>query len=306
MKTEISAKTPRAELTTPHEMREGQGTTLVILAGLILGTMGVFVVEAGQDPVTTIAFRCVFGCLALTCWGAMCGRMRELKLERRDLAGAVATGALMATSFGLHYAAIPRTSIGVSTVVFHIQPFWTMVLCAWILKEEVSLKQVGCAILAFLGLSLTTGILDDLGRGGLPSRDYLIGLSLSLSGSFIYAFVPLLAKFLKSVTSFAMVWWQCLVGAALSIWWPILYGWPTEPDKLAWLIGLGTIHSGLAYVLMFTGFARLSAGKVGTLQFVYPLTAFLVDWQVYGHTLSITQGVGVALMAFAIWSIKRG
>lgn len=44
---------------------ERKGTVLVVLAGLILGTMGIFVIEAGQDPITTVAFRCAFGCLAL-------------------------------------------------------------------------------------------------------------------------------------------------------------------------------------------------------------------------------------------------
>lgn len=306
MNTKTSTATSSAATQTPQESKEGQGTTLVVLAGLILGTMGVFVVEAGQDPITTTAFRCAFGCLALLCWGTICGRLGELKLPLKAWLGAVVTGGLMAASWALHFAAIPRTSIGVSTVVFHIQPFWTMALCAWLLSERVSGKQIGCAVIAFVGLALTTGLLDGLGAGGLPSRDYVIGLSYSLGGSFLYAFVPLLAKLLKSVSSFALAWWQCLVGAALTFWWPVMHGWPTELDKIGWLVGLGAIHSGLAYALMFSGFARLSSGRVATLQFVYPLTAFIVDWQIYGHTLSAIQGVGVALMAFAIWSIKRG
>lgn len=113
MNTKTSTATSSAATQTPQESKEGQGTTLVVLAGLILGTMGVFVVEAGQDPITTTAFRCAFGCLALLCWGTICGRLGELKLPLKAWLGAVVTGGLMAASWALHFAAIPRTSIGV-------------------------------------------------------------------------------------------------------------------------------------------------------------------------------------------------
>lgn len=277
---------------------------LVVLAGLILGTMGIFVMEAGQDPITTVAFRCAFGCLALLCWGAVYCRLPEIKLSGRALLGAVATGVLMATSWALHFAAIPRTSIGVSTVVFHIQPFWTMALGVWLLREKISARQVGIAALAFIGLALTTGLFDGSGNTGMLSHEYVVGVLLSLAGSLVYAFVPLLAKLLRSVSSFALTWWQCFVGTVLTAWWPMIHGWPTQ-DGLAWLIGLGAIHSGLAYALMFAGFSRLSTGRIAVLQFVYPMTAFIVDWQVYGHTLSVVQMAGLALMAAAIWSVKR-
>jgi len=38
---------------------------------------------------------------------------------------------------------------------------------------------------------------------------------------------------------------------------------------------------------------------------VYPLTAVLVDWAVYGRTLSAVQLAGVGLMAAALWTIRR-
>lgn len=138
------------------------------------------------------------------------------------------------------------------------------------------------------------------------SHEYLVCVLFSLAGSLVYAFVPLLTKVLKSVTSFALPWWQCLVGTILTAWWPVLYGWPTQLDSVVWLIGLGTIHTGLAYALMFAGFSRLNTGRLAVLQFVYPMTAFVIDWQVYGHTLSIVQIVGLVLMALAVLSVKRG
>ena len=52
------------------------------------------------------------------------------------------------------------------------------------------------------------------------------------------------------------------------------------------------------------GMALLPLGKIAVLQFVYPLTAVLVDWCVYGRTLNAVQLLGVALMAFALWTTQ--
>lgn len=288
-----------------QQREERRGTMLVALAGLILGTNGVFVLEAGQHPLTTAAFRCAFGCLALTSWGVLTGRLPELKLSGMTLLGAVVSGLLMAASLALHVAAIPRITVGVSTVVFHIQPFWTMALGAWLLHEKVTAKQVAAAALAFVGLTMTTGIVSSLWTGQQLSDEFMLGLLFSLIGSVAMAGFTLLAKGMKSVTSFSLTWWQCFVGAVVTIWWPMFHGWPQELNAWAWLVGLGAIHSGLAYVLMYSGFASLTTGRIAVLQFVYPLTAFVVDWLVYGHTLSTLQIVGLAMMVIAIWSVKR-
>ena len=48
--------------------RERTGQWLMIAGGVLLGTIGVFVEEAGQHPLVTVWFRCAFGALALVAW----------------------------------------------------------------------------------------------------------------------------------------------------------------------------------------------------------------------------------------------
>ena len=81
----------------------------MVAGGLLLGTIGVFVEKARQDPLTTVWFRCVFGALALLVWGLATGRGRELRLHGAGWAAAVATGVLMVSNWALFFAAIPRT-----------------------------------------------------------------------------------------------------------------------------------------------------------------------------------------------------
>jgi len=73
----------------------------------------------------------------------------------------------------------------------------------------------------------------------------------------------------------------------------------------AWLAGLGVLHTGLAYVVIYAGMARLPTPRIALLQFVYPAAAVLVDWGVYGRALSPLQTAGVLLMGGALWGARR-
>jgi len=285
--------------------REREGQWLLIAGGVLLGTIGVFVEEAGQHPLVTVWFRCVFGALALLAWCLATGRGRELLLGGRARWVACATGVLMVMNWALFFAAIPRTSIAVATVIFHIQPIWVIVFGALFLREAVSPVQWLATLAALGGLVLTTGLLDGAAATASTGGGYMAGVLMCLGGSLCYAAVTLLANTQKAISPFAMALWQCLVGAAALAWAPFALGWPQPGAAWGWLLGLGVLHTGLAYVVLFAGMARLGLGRIAVLQFVYPLTAVLVDWAVYGRTLGPVQLAGVVLMAAALWAIRR-
>ncbi|WP_425518422.1 DMT family transporter [Paraburkholderia edwinii] len=285
---------------------EQGGATLMVLGGVMLGTIGIFIEEAGQDPITTVLFRCFFGGVALSLWGLAQGRIAELRLTGRALRYAVAAGLLMVVNWGLFFAAIPRTSIAVSTVIFHVQPFWVIAMGAWLLREKISAQRAVATVIALVGLVLATGVLNGHGQpGSRVSADYWSGVAMCLVGSFAYAGVTMIARMATQVSSFALAWWQCLIGLLATCWWPLLHGLPGWGVAWGWLAGIGVIHTGLAYVVLYAGMSRLKTGNIALLQFVYPLTAILVDRVVYGHALGSTQIVGVCVMAVTLWCVRR-
>lgn len=301
----LHAAAPRAADTPARRVRQGQA--LMVGGGLLLGTVGIFVQEAGQDPATTVWFRCVFGLAALLAWGAATGRLRQLTgLRGRGLAAVIGAGALMLASWGLFFAAIPLCSIAVSTVVFHLQPFWLLAMGARLLHERVTGAQWAAAGVALAGLVLASGVADHDAAWWAQRSGYALGLALSLAGSVIYAGAGLIAKCEgERVGSFALSAGQCAVGALALAAWPLAHGLPRWGAAWGWLAGLGVLHTGLAYVVLYAGMARLATGRIAVLQFVYPATAVLVDWVVYGRALSALQMAGVALIGGALWTLRR-
>jgi drug/metabolite transporter (DMT)-like permease len=284
--------------------REKQGQWLLVAGGVLLGTVGVFVEEANQHPLVTVLARCAFGALALLAWGLASGRTSQLRVRGQSWWVIGATGCLMVLNWALFFAAIPRTSIAVATVVFHIQPVWIMLFGALVLRETVRPRQKLAALVALIGLVLTTGLIDSHIATVDLDADYVVGLLMCLGGSLSYAGVTILAKMEKVVTSFALAWWQCAVGVLLLVWVPWAHGLPSASAAWAWLAGLGVLHTGLAYAILFAGMARLTLGKIALLQYVYPLTAVLLDWAVYDRMLNAVQLAGVGLMAGALLVIR--
>lgn len=215
----------------------------------------------------------------------------------------------MVLGWGLFFAAIERTSAGVATVLFHIQPLWVVALAVWWLKEPITRRRLISLMAATVGLVLATGILEHSSpsnaANGSVHPEYWLGVAFCLAGAFCTACVTLIAKRLHDLPVGVLAWWQCAIGTIALVAWPMTHGWPAWDTSWMWLCGLGLIHTGLAYSLMYSGMGRLSTERIAMFQFIYPAVVILIDWVVYGQRLGSMQTGGIALMAVAIWFAER-
>lgn len=291
-----------------HAGRRTAGAFPFLLGSTLLGTIGVFVHQANADPLTATWFRCAFGLLGLTLWVLLRQQAGFLRLTRTTGPWVLSAGVLMVLGWGLFFTAIERTSAGVAIVLFHIQPLWVLVLGALWLKEPVGRRRIASVAAAMLGLVLATGILEHaslIGGGGMLRPGYWLGIAACLIGAFCTACVTLIARRLRDVPAGILAWWQCAVGA-LALWvWPMQRGWPEWGMSWLWLAGLGLIHTGLAYTLIYIGMARLTTGRIAVFQFVYPAVAVVIDWLFFDQRLGGMQLFGIALMLVAIWLAER-
>lgn len=298
----------RAQSGAMSKHLQTDGTAYMVAGGLIMGTLGVFLEQAGQHPLTAVFFRCLFGAAALAFFALLSRRVHELRPNRRGMALAGVTGLLMTAMWATFFAAIQWTSIAMATVTFHLQPVWLMLAGGCLLGERLGATRLLALAAALLGLTLATGLL----QADWPKDQPLFGrgLALAVFGSVCYAAVSLIAKQQRALSSLALTFWQCAFGGLLLAWWPLVHGLPVQYGDgqsavWAWLIGLGVIHTGLAYVLIYSGMQRLPAGRIALLQFVYPISAILLDATIYGHLLSRSQWAGVLLMGVALWWAGR-
>jgi drug/metabolite transporter (DMT)-like permease len=281
------------------------GLIAFVMGSLVLGTIGVFVHEAGVDPLTATWFRCAFGLLGLSAWMVWRRQMGHLRASLALLRWVIASGICMVLAWGLFFAAIPRTSAGVATMLFHIQPLWVLMLGRWFLKERLAPQRLFAVALAMIGLLLATDVLTHTGGTAGNTASYWWGVAWCMLGAFCTACVAIIARYLGAMPAGILAWWQCLVGTLALLVWPVTQGLPAWGVGWAWLSGLGLLHTAMAYSLLYAGMAKLSSDRIAVLQFIYPAVVLLVDWLVYDHTLGRLQLAGLGLMAVAIWVAEK-
>jgi drug/metabolite transporter (DMT)-like permease len=284
--------------TSPGDARAALGQLL--LGELLIGSVGVFVHESGQDAVTAVFYRCLFGGLFLLAWGMARGHLRGLLQERVLLRGAVLSGVLLVLNWVALFAGMARSSIGVATLVYHFFPFVMLILAALLQGERTRPADLAWTLLGFVGVACSA---DPARLWRDADASYLIGIGLTLLAAVLCGASLLMSRKIGKQRPFALVMIQCWVGVAM------LAGFSSAGVfhvglHWAWLLGLGVIHSGIVYVLFYSAYPRLPVVTIAVVAFVYPLVTLLLDYLIYGHRLAPVQLAGLALIVLGTLGVN--
>ncbi len=154
------------------------------LSMVIFGTIGLFVVEGGQSAFVTVFWRCLSASVFLAMWCLICGYLRQQDLSPWLIFLAAIGGICNFGSSLALTAAYSSTTVATATIVYHVQPFFVVLLGVLFLKQPVRNHEVLWIIIAFIGTGLATGI---VGQGGTLTASWTFGIALSLLAALLYA-----------------------------------------------------------------------------------------------------------------------
>ena len=278
-------------------MMTGMQTPVItyIAAMLMLSTLGIYVQEAGLDPITTVFFRCAIGALALALYCAWKGMFKRANMPPRAMKLAVFSGLLMVVNWVTFFEAIRRIGIAVATIVFHVQPFMVLLLGALILRERLAANKLAWVALGFGGLALACGVRFDQPM----DRDYLLGIASTLTGALAYAGVTLTTKSMRGTPPHLTALVHCLTGALMLGAFSSIPAGGLSAAQVGWLGALGLVPTAIAYVMIYGSTPRMETAAIAVLTFIYPGAAVCWDYVVYGHLISAWQVAGFALIVLA-------
>ena len=265
----------------------------LLVAEVLIGSVGVFVQESGRDPVTAVFFRCVFGSLFLLAWGIWRDQLRGLWRDTVLLRGAIASGVVLVLNWVCLFAGMARSSIGVATMVYHFFPFAMLAFAALFYGERTRAADVAWSALAFTGVLLSADPVHALQHA---DAGYLIGIAMTFVAALLAGAAMMMSRRISRERPLAVVLVQCMVGIAMLAPFVDFASVRGAGPPWLWLAGLGLIHSGICYVLMYSAYPRLQVGTLAVLAFIYPAVALLLDYLLYGHALGALQDAGVALI----------
>jgi drug/metabolite transporter (DMT)-like permease len=281
-------------------MDSRRSTLQFVVATVILGSLGIFAIQAQLDARTIVFYRCLFGAIAMGIYCLFLGHFQAL--PKRDFLLAFGTGFLMLGNWVFFFEGVLRIGVSVATIVYQVQPFILLVAGAFLFQEPLGLTKVLLFLAALFGLVLATGL-----KWNMIDTGSLLGVGFTLLGATLYAGVVLVGKGLKSVKPEIVTFVQCAVGAlTLPIIDPAILHTSIELRQWGWLSGLGVIHTALVYALIYHALPKLKSSAIATLTFIYPASAIFFDFAVNGKLLSPMQVLGLIIIVLASVGITQG
>lgn len=281
-----------------------RGTIEMTAAMTIIGTIGWFVVMSGQPVMDVVFWRCAFGAVALLITCAALGLLRG-RLTLRIVAIAALGGAAIVINWLLLFSAFSRASISIATAVYNTQPFMLVGFGALFFGERLTLTKLTWLGIAFAGMLLIVQTGPDAGSG-IAGTDYVTGIGMALGAAFFWAVAAIVAKKLKGTPPHLIALIQVCVGVIMLAPFANLSHLPADSWSWAMLVTLGVVHTGLVYILMYGAIQKLPTHLQGSLSFIYPVVAILVDVVAFGHRLHPAQLVGAAAILIAAAGMNLG
>ncbi|MER9965730.1 DMT family transporter [Mesorhizobium sp. M0060] len=283
-----------------------RGTIEMTAAMAILGTIGWFVVLSGQPIMDVVFWHCAFGAVTLLIICAALGLLRG-RLSLRIVAIAALGGAAIVINWLLLFSAFSRASISIATAVYNTQPFMLVGFGALFFSERLTMIKLTWLGIAFAGMLLIVQAAPDAGpAAGDHGADYFTGIAMALAAAFFWAVAAIVTKKLKGTPPHLIALIQVCVGVLMLAPFANLTHLPADARSWVMLATLGIVHTGLMYILMYGAIQKLPTHLQGSLSFIYPVAAILVDVVAFGHRLHPAQIVGAAAILVAAAGMNLG
>ncbi|EXH44754.1 eamA-like transporter family protein [Acinetobacter baumannii 1293320] len=282
-----------------HHLKRKVGTLEMVVAMLLSGSIGLFVIKSGQSPVNIVFFRCLISALCLIPICYYYGHFKKVYFGKKELFLMVTSGLLIIFNWVLLFAAFPKTSISLATIVYHVNPFVILFLGALVFHEKLNKNDLLWTIVAFIGLIVIIG----LGSASVNSNE-LVGLGLVLIATTLYSISVLITKKLSNTPPLLIVFIQPLSGAIAMT--PFMSVFETPPIGQQWLfvVGLGVLHTAFLYYLMYSAIKKIPLNNIAILSFIYPISTIVIDYFFFDHVLTSTQVLGAGLILLGVLGVK--
>lgn len=264
----------------------------LVLAMIIWGTLGLFVLKSGLNSIDIAFFRCLIGVIFLApyCWHKK--YFTSGTLTRRTLMLIGMGGILVVLNWILLFESFHYASITLGNISYYLQPVFLLFLGQFFFKESVPYIKYFFILVSLVGVILTIDI--PLETFQFHNKE-VIGVGCALLAGFFYSIATIIAKKTSDVPAPMMTFLQLLVGGCMLL--PlthvtqISFTWQTG----SYILILGIIHTVLAFVLYYNSVSSLSTDKIAVLSYIDPIAAIVTDVLFFDRILSVVQILGIAI-----------
>lgn len=266
----------------------------LIASMVIFGTVGIF---RRMLPLSSAMIALVRGGVGALCLLVLLlAGKSKMQGVRQNAPALCLSGAMIGFNWILLFEAYNHTSVATATLCYYMAPVFVIVLSPLLLREKLTLRKGMCALTAFGGMVLVSGVLQGSFSMGGEYRGVLLGLAAAA----LYAAVILTNKRIQGIQPLEKTFVQLAASALVLLPYTLL----TEDvgavqwtgTSIALLLGMGVIHTGLAYVLYFGAIAHVKGQTAALFSYIDPIVAILLSALLLHEGMGWTDVLGTVLI----------
>lgn len=276
---------------------------LVLTAGILWGTMGIYVRKLNALGFTTIeivAVRSIVTAILLLVVLFFYNR-QMLKIRLKDIWCFIGTGILSIVFFNYcYFKAITMTSLSVAAVLLYTAPAIVMVLSAVLFHEKITMVKIISLLATFAGCIFVTGLVGN--AGSLSIGGVLMGLGAGLG----YALYSIFSRYAlergyHSLTiSYYTFVFACLGALPMADISMIYDACKEEFGMIGFYIIFGLVSTVIPYITYTLGLTAMENSKASIVASVEPVAATVVGILMFHENMTVNNLIGIVLVLGAI------
>ncbi len=280
---------------------------MIILAGLLWGTSGIFVhflAPYGFSSMQMTLFRSLVSVLLISLYALMKDR-GIFKAKPAELLLYSGSGLSFFGTATCYYFSMQATSVSTAVVLMYLAPVIVLFYSVAFLGEKMTKVKSLAIVSMLIGCGLVSGII-----GGLRfdvfgiCMGFLSGISYGAYNIFTKIEMrrgsrPLTASLYSFIFAALIAFCFCkpeMIPAYIQ---------QNVGDTLGLILGMGVLTSVLPYVFYTTAMKHIQAGTASALGIVEPMAATVYSVLLFSEKLSVFSVIGIIMILFSVFLLGK-
>ena len=279
---------------------------LVILAGCLWGTMGIFVRHLnaiGLEAMEIVEARAVLTAAAMF---AALGLFRRdlLRVNIRDLWVFAGGGIVSVILFNFcYFQTIQRASLSTAAILLYTSPVFVLLLSVPLFGEKLTKKKILCLMMAITGCALSSGL-----AGGMALSP--MTLLFGLGSGFGYGLYSIFSRFALqkgyhpiTITAYIFLF-GALGGIPLTDFGQLIRVAGADGSNLAYLGAYTLVTTIVPYISYTTGLQQVENGVAAVLACIEPVMATVFGIFFFSEMPDLSGWLGILLVLIALTALN--
>ena len=279
---------------------------LVILAGCLWGTMGIFVRHLnaiGLEAMEIVEARAALTAAAM--FAALVLFRRDLlRVNIRDLWVFAGGGIVSVILFNFcYFQTIQRASLSTAAILLYTSPVFVLLLSVPLFGEKLTKKKILCLMMAITGCALSSGL-----AGGMALSP--MTLLFGLGSGFGYGLYSIFSRFALqkgyhpiTITAYIFLF-GALGGIPLTDFGQLIRVAGADGSNLAYLGAYTLVTTIVPYISYTTGLQQVENGVAAVLACIEPVMATVFGIFFFSEMPDLSGWLGILLVLIALTALN--